>query len=178
MNEKHKKSVYEIVCIYDIEKQLGSLNWLGMEMNYLLPEMSISLIATAMEGSINKVVMALMSKEAEAELMPMLERRTPTPACSSIWGVQQRTPLMPENCKQAASRITQSVPAQDYEGKMDTYLQLRCQFSFSFFNFFFPKHEWTFGYDNQMIVEVKNLYNCIQGHYVPRESCELFLKDT
>lgn len=58
-----------------------------MEANYLLPEMSMSLIATAMEGSINKVVMALISKEAEAEPMPMLERRTPTPACLRIWGV-------------------------------------------------------------------------------------------
>ena len=57
------------------------------EQIYLLPATSISRIATAILGSINKVVIPLISSDAEDELMPMLERRTPTPACSRIWGV-------------------------------------------------------------------------------------------
>jgi len=42
----------------------------------LLPEISISLIATPIDGSINKVVRALTRIDAESELMPMFERRT------------------------------------------------------------------------------------------------------
>jgi len=44
----------------------------------------MSLMATAIQGSINKVVMALISRDVEAELRPRFERRTPTPACSRI----------------------------------------------------------------------------------------------
>lgn len=51
---------------------------------YLLPETSMSLIATAIAGSINKVVIALISRDAEDELRPKFERRTPTPAWSRI----------------------------------------------------------------------------------------------
>jgi len=50
----------------------------------LLPEISISLMATPMDGSINKVVRTLIRIDVESELMPMFERRTPTPACSKI----------------------------------------------------------------------------------------------
>jgi hypothetical protein len=52
--------------------------------NYLLPEISMSLMATAIQGSINNVVRALISRDVEAELRPKFERRTPTPACSRI----------------------------------------------------------------------------------------------
>lgn len=44
----------------------------------------MSLMATAMHGSINNVVIALISKDEEAALMPIFDRRTPTPACSRI----------------------------------------------------------------------------------------------
>lgn len=54
---------------------------------YLRPEMSINLIATAIEGSINNVVRPLISKDAEEEPIPKFERRTPTPAFSRICGV-------------------------------------------------------------------------------------------
>ena len=54
---------------------------------YLLPAISTSLMAIAMDGNINKVVIALISKDADAELMPIFDRRTPTPASSRIWGV-------------------------------------------------------------------------------------------
>ena len=57
------------------------------ERTNLLPETSISLMATAMHGSINNVVRALIRIDAESELMPKFSRRTPTPACSRIWGV-------------------------------------------------------------------------------------------
>jgi hypothetical protein len=50
----------------------------------LLPDISTSLIAIPMLGSISKVVKALIRIDAEDELSPMLERRTPTPACSRI----------------------------------------------------------------------------------------------
>jgi hypothetical protein len=50
----------------------------------LLPDISMSLIAIPMLGSISKVVKALMRIDAEEELRPMFERRTPTPACSRI----------------------------------------------------------------------------------------------
>jgi hypothetical protein len=58
--------------------------WTKRGIKYLLPEISISLMATAIEGSINKVVSALISRDEEAELMPKFERRTPTPASSRI----------------------------------------------------------------------------------------------
>lgn len=51
---------------------------------YLLPAMSISLIATPMLGSINNVVKPLIRKEAESDRRPKCDRRTPTPACSRI----------------------------------------------------------------------------------------------
>jgi hypothetical protein len=44
----------------------------------------MSLIAIPMLGSISNVVKALIRIDAEAELRPMLERRTLTPACSRI----------------------------------------------------------------------------------------------
>lgn len=51
---------------------------------YLLPETSMSLMATAIQGSISRVVTALISKDADDELIPKFERRIPTPACSRI----------------------------------------------------------------------------------------------
>lgn len=54
---------------------------------YLLPEISMNLIAIAMDGSINKVVMALTSRDADDEVMPRSKRRGPTPARSRIWGM-------------------------------------------------------------------------------------------
>jgi hypothetical protein len=54
------------------------------KINYLLPEISISLMAIPILGSINKVVTALIRIDAESELMPMFARRTSTPACSRI----------------------------------------------------------------------------------------------
>jgi hypothetical protein len=57
------------------------------EINYLLPERSISLMAKPMLGSISKVVRELIKMDADAELRPRLERRTATPACSRICGV-------------------------------------------------------------------------------------------
>lgn len=53
----------------------------------LLPATSTNLIATAMQGSISKVVNALIRKDADSEPIPKLERRTSTPACSRICGV-------------------------------------------------------------------------------------------
>lgn len=50
----------------------------------LLPDISMSLMAMPMLGSISKVVKALIRIDAEEELSPMFDRRTPTPACSSI----------------------------------------------------------------------------------------------
>jgi len=47
----------------------------------------MSLIATAIAGNITKVVNALISKDAEEELIPMFDSRIPTPACSRICGV-------------------------------------------------------------------------------------------
>ena len=44
-------------------------------------------MATAMQGSISSVVMALMRMEAASELTPRLENITSTPACSKICGV-------------------------------------------------------------------------------------------
>jgi hypothetical protein len=44
----------------------------------------MNLMAIPMLGSINKVVKALIRIDAKDELRPMLERRTPTPACSRI----------------------------------------------------------------------------------------------
>lgn len=55
--------------------------------NYLLPATSISLIATPMLGSINKVVTPLISRDAESGRIPRFARSTPTPACWRIWGV-------------------------------------------------------------------------------------------
>lgn len=52
--------------------------------DHLRPEMSMSLMATPMQGSINKVVNALMRNEADSEPSPMFERRTSTPASSRI----------------------------------------------------------------------------------------------
>lgn len=52
--------------------------------NHLLPETSMSLMATAIQGSINKVVNALMRNEADSEPIPRSERRTSTPASSRI----------------------------------------------------------------------------------------------
>jgi hypothetical protein len=57
------------------------------EANYLLPEISISLMANPMLGSISKVVRELIKMDADAELSPRLERSTATPACSRICGV-------------------------------------------------------------------------------------------
>ncbi|GER29356.1 NIMA-related serine/threonine kinase 1, partial [Striga asiatica] len=45
---------------------------------------SMNLIATAILGSIRKLVKALMRNDAESDPMPRLERRTPTPACCRI----------------------------------------------------------------------------------------------
>lgn len=53
----------------------------------LLPATSTNLIATAMQGSISKVVNALIRKDEDSEPIPKLERRTSTPACSRICGV-------------------------------------------------------------------------------------------
>ena len=52
--------------------------------SYLLPDISISLMATPMLGSMSKVVRELIKMDADAELRPRLERRTATPACSRI----------------------------------------------------------------------------------------------
>jgi hypothetical protein len=57
------------------------------QISYLLPDISISLIAKPMLGSMSKVVRELIKMDAEAELRPKLERRTDTPACSRICGV-------------------------------------------------------------------------------------------
>jgi len=54
---------------------------------YLLPDISMSLMATAIQGNINKVVTQLIRKDAEVEPRPRFERRYPTPACSRICGV-------------------------------------------------------------------------------------------
>lgn len=51
---------------------------------YLLPEVSISLMAMPIDGSINKVVRALMRIEAEVEPRPKFDKRIATPACSRI----------------------------------------------------------------------------------------------
>lgn len=51
---------------------------------YLLPETSISLMAKPIQGSINKVVKALIRNDADAEPMPIFSRRTATPASSRI----------------------------------------------------------------------------------------------
>ena len=53
-------------------------------LQYLLPEISISRMATAIHGSINKVVIVLIRKDADVELRPRFDRRKPTPACSRI----------------------------------------------------------------------------------------------
>jgi hypothetical protein len=53
----------------------------------LLPDISMSLIAIPMLGSISKVVSPLIRIDADEELSPMFARRTPTPACSRICGV-------------------------------------------------------------------------------------------
>jgi hypothetical protein len=54
-------------------------------MSNLIPDISMNLMAIPMLGSINKVVKALIRIDAKDEqLRPMLERRTPTPACSRI----------------------------------------------------------------------------------------------
>lgn len=47
---------------------------------YLLPETSMNRIATAIEGSIKRLVNALIRKDAESDPRPRLERRTDTPA--------------------------------------------------------------------------------------------------
>jgi hypothetical protein len=47
----------------------------------------MSHIAIPIKGSINNVVRALIRIDAEVELRPILEIRTPTPAWSSICGV-------------------------------------------------------------------------------------------
>lgn len=49
---------------------------------YLLPALSISHMEVAMQGSIKNVVMELKKRDAEVEFIPMLDRRTATPACS------------------------------------------------------------------------------------------------
>jgi hypothetical protein len=53
-------------------------------MSNLLPDISMSLMAIPMLGSISKVVKALIRIDADKELSPMFDRRIPTPACSSI----------------------------------------------------------------------------------------------
>ena len=50
----------------------------------LLPDISMSLMAIPMLGSISKVVKALIRIDADKELSPTFDKRTPTPACSSI----------------------------------------------------------------------------------------------
>jgi hypothetical protein len=50
----------------------------------LLPDISMSLMAIPMLGSISKVVKALIRIDADKELSPIFDRRIPTPACSSI----------------------------------------------------------------------------------------------
>lgn len=47
-----------------------------LDENYLLPDTSISLMAIATQGSIKKVIIALISKDADAELMPMSDKST------------------------------------------------------------------------------------------------------
>lgn len=47
----------------------------------------MSFMPTPMQGSISKVVKALMRNEAELVPRPKLERRTSTPASSRICGV-------------------------------------------------------------------------------------------
>jgi len=51
---------------------------------YLLPETSMSFMAKAIQGSINKVVRALIRNDADSEPMPISERRISTPASSRI----------------------------------------------------------------------------------------------
>lgn len=51
---------------------------------YLLPDTSMSLMATTMAGSMSNVVKPLMRNDAEMELSPRLERRISTPARSRI----------------------------------------------------------------------------------------------
>lgn len=46
----------------------------------------MSLTARAIQGSIQNVVMIFTRKEADAELRPKFDKRSPTPAFSRIWG--------------------------------------------------------------------------------------------
>lgn len=55
-----------------------------LRVKYLLPAISMSFMARAIQGSINKVVNALMRKDADVVLRPKFERRTETPASSRI----------------------------------------------------------------------------------------------
>jgi hypothetical protein len=52
--------------------------------NHLLPEISISFIATPIHGSIRRFVNALIRNDAEFVLRPKFARRTETPASSRI----------------------------------------------------------------------------------------------
>jgi len=51
---------------------------------YLLPETSMSFMAKPIQGSIKKVVKALIRNDADSEPMPTSDRRTSTPASSRI----------------------------------------------------------------------------------------------
>jgi len=46
----------------------------------------MSLIARAIQGSIQNVVMTFTRKEEDAELRPKFDKRAPISACSRIWG--------------------------------------------------------------------------------------------
>lgn len=46
----------------------------------------MSLMAIAIQGSIQNVVMMFTRKEADIELSPKFDSRAPTPACSRICG--------------------------------------------------------------------------------------------
>jgi len=72
---------------YQKKEEINGSMRRGCRDKYLLPEMSMSLIATAIQGSIKKVVNALIRNDAEVAPIPRSERRTSTPASSRIWGV-------------------------------------------------------------------------------------------
>lgn len=78
-------SLYSItimnICPHSVDKSRLRNNLEKDSSYYLLPEISINLIAIPMLGSIKSVVNPLIRREAESEPIPIFDRRTSTPAC-------------------------------------------------------------------------------------------------
>lgn len=86
---------------------------------YLRPDLSMSLIAIRMQGSMSKHVTPLAKMDADSPSIPMLASKSPAPDCIKIWGVKYNTALMPLNCtcnSSSMSMITQNLVNLNNEG--------------------------------------------------------------